>query len=433
MSTMTGNLRRTMLLGALGALVLAGAATVVRADVASDRPGAILVFPKIVVDPSGVLGFPQGTDTELEVVNTSNSVVAARCYIIDQTSHCSNDPGKACTAALAAQSVPVGEGGCGTVGVCVPPCSPRLVENDFRITLTKRQPISWKASQGLRNLPCSGSSCPGGASNRDSSILAVQEVPFIGEIKCVEVDPSTFAPSNGLNPDNNFIGDLKGEATIVSTGGLLRPVTTLAAIDARKYNAIGLQSTGVNDGNLTLCVGGGFSDSCPLGPEYNGCPKVITLNNLFDGAPVVTHRGQSLAHTVTTDLTVVPCSEDLFTQVPTDATLQFLIFNEFEQRFSTSTGLRCFKEVTLADIDSRPGPFGDAQSIFSFSVQGTLAGQTRIRPVSGATSDRRVLALTEEFWTQGTTTKTRHSAAANTFFIPSATEDLGDKISIPND
>jgi len=413
MSTMTANVRRTMLLGAVGVLALAGAATVVRADVASDKPGAILIFPKVVVDPSGVLGPLPGTDTELQLVNTSNSVVGAKCFIVNQTAHCSNN-GLACTAANAAER-------CGSTGACVPPCSPNVAENDFSITLTKRQPISWKASEGLPNsqFPCSlnagGPGCPGGQSNGTSSIPGVQEVPFIGEIKCVQVDAASFAPSTGLNPDNNFVGDLKGEATIVSA------VTD--DIDARKYNAIGLQSTGFNNGDLTLQLGGPDA-------EYNGCPKVITLNNYFDDAPVTTHRGAPpLTHVVRTDLTVIPCSEDFATQRPRGTTLQFLAFNEFEQRFSTSIGLSCFKEVTLSDIDSRPGPIGDAQSIFNFAVQGTLTGQTRIRPVASTGSDRRVLAITEEFWTTDSTTR---SSAANTFFVPSSNgSDAGDQILLP--
>lgn len=411
MSTMTGNLRRTMLLGALGALVLAGAATVVRADVASDKPGAILIFPKVVVDPSGVLGPLAGTDTELQVVNTSNSVVAAKCFIINQTSHCSNT-GEACTAANAAEQCPG--------GACLPPCSPRVAETDFFITLTKRQPISWKASEGLSNseFPCATTNttdpgCIGGQSSGNSSIPGVQEVPFVGEIKCVEVDKDTFAPTNGLDPSNNFIGDLKGEATIVASDG--------TTVDARKYNGIGLQSTGFNNGDLNLQIGGPSA-------EYNGCPKVITLNSLFDDAVVTTHRGGA-THSVRTDLTVVPCSEDFFSQNPTGSTLQFLVFNEFEQRFSTSTGVSCFREVVLSDIDSRPGSTGDAQSIFNIAVEGTLSGQIRIRPVASGTADRRVLAITEEFWTTGSAVR---SSAANTFFVPSAgTTDLGDVISLP--
>src|SRR5690606_33770042 len=42
-----------------------------------------------------------------------------------------------------------------------------------------------------------------------------------------------------------------------------------------------------------------------------------------------------------------------------------------------------YESVPLSDIDTQPGPFGDATSIFSVGVQGTLTGQTRIRGVRG--------------------------------------------------
>jgi hypothetical protein len=438
MSTMTGHLRRTILIGVFATLAVAGAVRLARADVASDKPGAILVFPKIVVDTSGVLGPP--TDTEIQITNTSNSVISARCYLIDATSHCSNakvcsnerttqctsdsgcpDGGSciaaACTVAAIANGAAVGEGGCPAGGICVGPCNPRLVENDFRMTLTKRQPVSWKASEGLPSFPCDpltnpeAVGCPNGLSNvgsdgSPSRVPRVQEDPFIGEIKCVEVDPSTFQPSTGLDPINNFAGDLKGEATIVSASG--------TAVDARKYNAIGIQSAGPfsNNNDDTLAVGG-------PAPEYNGCPKALIVDSLFDNAPVTTHSG-GLTNEVVTDLTFVPCTEDLATQSPSAATLQFTVYNEFEQRFSTSIGFSCFKEVQLSDIDSRPGSFGNAQSIFNFDVQGTLSGQIKIRPVPGAATDNRVLAVSEEFWDCTGGPDGRCSAATNVNLIPGA-------------
>jgi hypothetical protein len=407
MSTMTGNLRRTILFGVIGTLVIAGAVKLARADVASDKPGAILVFPKVVVDTSGLLGPP--TDTEIQITNTSNSVISARCYLINSNSHCSNAPTTVCTAAGVANGAPAGNGGCPTGGTCVGPCNPRLVENDFRLTLTKRQPVTWKASEPLRVFPCDQQACIG--NNAGSQWPGVQEDPFVGEIKCVEVSPTVDnadgepQPIPGLDPANGFTGDLKGEATIVSAMG--------PAVDARKYNAIGIQSTGPNNnnGDDTLAVGG-------PAPEYNGCPKMLIVDNLFDYAPVSTHGNTSTA-TVTTDLTFVPCTEDLATQSPSPATLQFLVYNEFEQRFSTSMGLSCFKEVQLSDIDSRPGDFGNMQSIFSFPVQGTLSGQISIRPVAGATTDNRVLAVSEEFWS-GSGPNGVSSAATNLHLIQGA-------------
>ena len=406
MSTMTGNLRRVILSGAIGAAAVLGAWGTARADVASDKPGAILVFPKIVVDTQGVFGAP--TDTEIQISNTSNHVIAARCFWANATSHCSQN-GKACTATDTHL--------CTAGDVCVPDSNCK--ETDFKMTLTKRQPISFTANEGLLTFPLNGVTPvnghspfgPDGQSNRGSdgspsSVLPVPENPFVGELKCVEVDPNSFLPTKGFDPANGLTGDLKGEATIVA-------VETDGDVDARKYNAIGIQATGTQDTTpLTLTIGG-------TTPEYNGCPKTLILNHLFDDAEVSTSAGSA---TVDTDITFVACSEDFNLQQPGGATLQFLVFNEFEQRFSTSTRFSCFKEIQLSDIDTRPGPSGNGQSIFNIGVQGTLGGQTRIRPVEGATQGNGVLAVAESFWTCDSGPDGVCSAAANVHFTGTTTK-----------
>src|SRR5262245_7003640 len=111
MSTMKGITRRTILSAVVGGVIAVGAASLARADVASDKSGAILIYPKIVVDTSGVFGPP--TDTELQIVNTSNSVVGASCFLVNATSHCSNAPTIACTDATVSSRCPLG-------ATCVP-------------------------------------------------------------------------------------------------------------------------------------------------------------------------------------------------------------------------------------------------------------------------------------------------------------------------
>jgi len=53
------------------------------------------------------------------------------------------------------------------------------------------------------------------------------------------------------------------------------------------------------------------------------------------------------------------------------------VFNEFEQRFSVSSPVRCFFDKNLSRIDT----VDPNRSIFSVYVAGTLTGQTRIRGV----------------------------------------------------
>jgi hypothetical protein len=67
----------------------------------------------------------------------------------------------------------------------------------------------------------------------------------------------------------------------------------------------------------------------------------------------------------------VPCSEDLgnaSNQANLTITAQMLIYNEFEQRFSTNSRVQCYSATRLSDIDTQPGPAGDQFSIFSVGI-----------------------------------------------------------------
>jgi hypothetical protein len=110
----------------------------------------------------------------------------------------------------------------------------------------------------------------------------------------------------------------------------------------------------------------------------------MVLNHWFDFAP-----NPVTGDAIVTNLTLVPCSEDLTKQGPAESpatVVQLLIYNEFEQRFSSSTSVACFRTTMLSQIDARPG--AERYSLFSVPVQGTLTGQTRIRPVSGNELDK---------------------------------------------
>lgn len=373
MSTNKGLWRWALVIAA--AVVVSGPAG---ANVLNDPPSVttntsagIVVFPKIVVDTS------RGIDTHIQLTNTENILTKAHCFYLNANGHCSNDPTRICTPENFL-------GVCDRPGVCVPGCQ----ETDFRLTLTKRQPISWNSSEGRTEFPLPP--VPGeealAQSNKDSLIPPVPEDPFIGELRCIQVDPVSEEPLAR--------NDLKGEATIVTTNA--------SAIDARKYTAIGIPSI---DGAQT-----GAAGVLNLGgpeAEYNACPYVLTLDHFFFDADVPTHNDTETAD-VDTRLTVIPCAADYLNQVPAEATLQFLIYNEFEQRFSTSTKMSCLLDVNLVDIDTRVGPSGDSSSIFAVGVQGTLTGQTRIRSVSGSSeagyAGKGVLALVEETWDGNKTT-----------------------------
>ena len=328
--------------------------------VATDRPAAVVVYPKIVVDPE------LGVDTVIHLVNTSEGAVSARCSYVNANGHCSDD-----------DSVCRNDGDCAGAARCVQGWS----ETDFRITLTRLQPLSWNASQGVSFLPCDFNS-PEGRScveRNDGRIPPVGETPFQGELKCIEVDDAD-API-----DSN---DLVGEATTIRSAG--------DGLDASKYNAIGIQAIpGVGDHDNHLCLGGvSATDSCPQGAEYAGCPQTLIMDHFFEGASL------GNAAPASNRLTLVPCSEDLLNRqdpsVPS-ITVQILIFNEFEQRTSTSFRFTCYADRGLADIDTDPDTSADdSASIFSLGPQGTPVGQTRISAVSGSTLANGLVGILEE-------------------------------------
>jgi hypothetical protein len=252
-------------------------------------------------------------------------------------------------------------------------CREGWQEIDFEFTLTPQQPIAWRLSEGLPFLPLDG--VPDG---NTGSIPGANEDPFRGELKCFQVGP------DDVPVDRN---DLKGEATIVTADGEL--------LDARAYNAIGIQAIegAVNDDNTLV-----------LGEEYNGCPSHLILDHFFDDAVVPVSD-----NFVRTDLTLVPCSQNFLLQDEAlfDTTIQFLVYNEFEQRLSASRKIRCFKEFGLTDIGlGKDRAFSntdqtdeDIRSIFNVYVQGTLTGQTWIRAVNAGAADHGngVLGVAEEF------------------------------------
>ena len=357
-----------------------GAVSPARAATSSDQPAAIVIWPKIVVDTHGKFTFPTDTVVQLSNVDTVNAK-EAHCFYINGNSHCQNNPAAVCESA---SDCPSGNG----FSACVPGWS----EVDFDIIITSEQPLAWNASEGLQRgefplesrtchsgiatgHPCnSDADCAGVAgsclplqTNIGSGIPPVPEDPFVGELKCIQ-----YALTNPPVPDQtNDSNKLKGEATIES---VLRESQPLGLVDVAKYNAVGLKfvgtETGVPPNELHLD-----------GVQYQTCPTTLLLNFFFEGADnIVPNTG---------DLTLVPCGDDFLDQIPGKVTAQCVLFNEYEQRFSTSRLVDCFFESRLGNIDT---PNAD-RSIFSFNVAGTIAGQARIRGVGNAPTGRGLVGV----------------------------------------
>ena len=94
-------------------------------------------------------------------------------------------------------------------------------------------------------------------------------------------------------------------------------------------------------------------------------------------------------------MTLVPCSEDFENQLPTSSTIQFVVYNEFEERFSASTTVTCYINVELTEIDS-PTTFD--RSVFSTTVLGSSVAQAEIRPIQNLDKTTRgVIGIAERF------------------------------------
>ncbi len=470
------------------------------AEILSDGPAAIVVFPKILIHTNDETG--SRLDTFISLSNVSQEPINVLCYYVNATPECDIEgPDRSCFP----------------VNTCSPGrCLPKWKQTDFRFRLTREQPTGWLASVGSgvgcnRSGICAGdgvteccssivngncgllAECADGSrcvtppcfpldgdpvghlgqTNENSAIPPAPEDPFIGELKCIAVD-ETGAPT-----DRN---DLIGRAHISYVD------EDRDYVDVGAYNPIGFPAIdSANNRNLTLVLGGPTGDDPGGNPadaeclaaqpstcaEYSGCPNILILDHYFDGAidPQIANiclptdtcsvTGQdcvtnadcttnlcdamsgtctvtghpcgddtacentcnlieqqcelsrsgcsedadceaaSLEIRLTTEITMVPCTQD-FEEGQDGAgsitTVQFLVFNEFEQRFSTSNSLDCFKEIPLSNVDT----IESRLSIFSAGVGGTLTGQTRMRGVIATSPGSKpggnaLLAVAEEF------------------------------------
>ena len=367
-------LRQRGLVGLTGLAALVGWGLITQPAVAqvtrktvvtTEQSASILVFPKVIADGS--------RDTIIQITNTSNNMQHAHCFYVN--------------------------GAPTTLGLPPGPLNPPLcTETDFDIWLTRQQPTHWVVSTGrLYNpgdLACSGSTtCATGTSGSadadccdagfDPGHVPPVAPDFTGELKCIEVDASG-APVSG--------NALKGEATIEET---------TAPYDVSKYNAIGIQGNDNNNGDDVLCLGSSTAQAdptlCPSGNEYAGCPKEWRLDHPATGAPDLVVDQQSFCasppcSSVSTNLTMVPCTENFESQALTAITLQFLIINEFEQSFTTSTSFACWGSFDLGAPSGSLLP--GISDWFTASALGSDTLQTRIRSAAGTPGG--VLAVIEE-------------------------------------
>jgi hypothetical protein len=314
---------------------------VARADVFTDQSGSIVVFPKVVAD---------GTrDTIIHMSNTSNMPAQAHCYYVNALGFCSVTVSESCRTTA---ECPTGEF-----------CVPVWEETDFDLFLTAQQPTQWRVSTGriadftfppckLSDYYCScvidevsgGLICPGtppGTGGQGSFAVIPTGTAFEGELKCIQTLDDFQTPVNQ--------NSLKGEALI----------ETLSSGEVSMYNAIGISALQPN-GNNDLLLNN---------VEYNACPRNLVMNHYADGAI----DGFSGA-TVSTELSLVPCSEYFEEQQPTRSRALFTIVNEFEQPLSAEITFDCYLNRGLTDISTQ----------FTEANIGSQFAKTRISPPSSS-------------------------------------------------
>jgi hypothetical protein len=336
----------TLVAWAVASAVIGGA-TSAAAVVGGQRPAGILVFPDIAVNQA------QSTDTLIEIANIRNAPITVQCFWVNANSHCGGPFGPICSEDA---DCPAGLR-----------CEPGWAVTDFTFELTANQALGWSAESGLDPLPCAPPMppCPG---LNDGMVIPVPEIPFVGELKCVQLSNANEFPALAPVARN----DLIGAATVV------RRNPSFGATDARSYTAVGIEAIGANNGDTTLCLGGADGGACTPG-EYAGCPAVLSTNLYFEGAVTAFASIVGGSRVILT-----PCAENFATGSPTTAEAQFMVINEFEQPLSLSTTVTCWKELPLS---SNP--------IFSIGVQGTLTGQARIRGVNQVGSEPLIGVMVE--------------------------------------
>lgn len=298
-------------------LLLLCVATPASALTTSDQPSSMLTYPYIVADVG------RGVDTNLRLTNTANVANIVRCFYENHTRHCESDM-SACDD----------DHPCGAEIQCVP----GFRATEFVVQLEPQQPIAWQLGTGLASVPGNGS----------GTVPPVPEQPFVGVLRCVEIDGS------GVKFGRNA---LVGSATVENH-------SAADQVDAFRYNAVGLQA--FPDAPATpdsLILGG-------LNPEYEGCNNAHVLTHSFDGV----RSPANLDRTVETTLVIVPCTADLRTGVPGAATLRYTSFNEFDQRIVDGTFTVSGQRVTtLRGIDT----------VLTAASAGTVTGETRLTRDAG--------------------------------------------------
>jgi hypothetical protein len=317
----------------LAGLVVCGGQAL--ADVTTNDTGTVLIFPKVIAN---------GTrDTLIQITNTGNLLTAAHCTYVNAVGQCSIsqtsctriDVGTLGSPDCPALATPGNSGQCAVSGAsctsdtqctgglgdkclnlaresCLNTCS---FEHDFDIFLTAQQPTVWRVSTGRASAP--GDDLRGFDPAPGTGVQAVTP-DFEGTLRCVETDlTGAITASNKL----------KGEAVL----------ETIDSGEISEYNAVAIKGSSSPETTIVLD-----------GKSFNACAQTLWLNNYQEGGQDALFGNAS----VTTELTLVPCSEDLEDgiAIQSSASLTFVTEEELAGD-SNIIPFNCYLNATLGDLD----------------------------------------------------------------------------------
>jgi len=316
--------KKTLVFSLAVALMLMGLCTIASAaqNVTNvSQKGSLLIFPKIDTSMIDDTGpFPVYRDTIVMIGNDYYTEQWVKCYWVDQHQEL----------------------------------------QDFMFRLTPNQPIWFRASDGT-----------GTGSADDPNVAAGITVPpffpgeyAAGELKCWAVDA---AGSNQV-----AFNHLYGNAMIFDTQHGA----------AFEYNAWAFTARGVAQG-APVGAGGTLILSGANG-AYDACPQYLLFNFFAAGSSINLDEGAGFATFVETDLTLVPCYQDLRQdRVPTCTKAKFDIWNENETKYTGAYRcIKCWFEGYLDMIAVQVPGKGFGGEKFVYKNLHTTVGRFRVTGVA---------------------------------------------------
>jgi hypothetical protein len=235
---------------------------------------------------------------------------------------------------------------------------------DFMFLVTITQPVWFRASDGMGS----------GSANLDPVNTPVTVPPFfentVGELKCWAVD---FEGANQIN-----FNHLYGTATVLD----YRNIT------AYQYNSVNFTARGFTNINAKVGTGGDIVLS-GADKQYDACPLYLTFNFFtydttdppIDKRAIAVDGEGQLVRFGKTDLTLVPCKQDLRQdRVPTCTKAKFDIWNENETKYTGAYQcLKCWFEGYLNEIGLSATGFGSDK--FTYQGLHTTMGRFRVQGI----------------------------------------------------